>query len=64
MLASIALTFSQPSVVTVNVSLVLVGIFGVFIIVGAVVSTSEAVESLRWPLPETFPRERELALSH
>ena len=49
MVISIVLALLLENAFAITVSLVLVGIFGVFIMVSAVVSTDEAIESLRWP---------------
>ncbi len=46
---SVVLAVMFENVFTITVSLILVGIFGIFIVVSAVVSTSEAIESLKWP---------------
>ncbi len=49
MAVSIALALLLKNILIINFSLVLVCILGVFIMISAVVSTSEAVESLKWP---------------
>jgi hypothetical protein len=46
---SVVLALKLENEIATTVALILVGIFGVFIIVTAVVTTNEAIESLRWP---------------
>jgi len=49
MAASIMSAVYLESILAINVALVFVSIFGVFIIISALFSTNEAIESLSWP---------------